>query len=46
MSRGALKELIGASISKFTSMTKDIPLSERKEIRNVLLDRVLILEGI
>ena len=43
MSRGALKELIASSLSKFTLMVKDVPHSEKKGIVQVLNHHVTIL---
>ena len=44
MSKGALKELIRSDPKKFTRLTKDIPHSERKEIINYFVFRVIILQ--
>ena len=46
MSKGALRELFYAPIPQFIKLSKDIPQSERKEIRNFLSERVIILEEI
>ena len=46
MSRGALKELIAVSVSKFARMTQNVPHSEKKEIVNVLTHRANVLGDI
>jgi len=46
VSRGALKELIGAPMPKFARMTDNIPSSERMNVIRVLRHLVNILGGL
>lgn len=46
MSRGALKELIRASLPKFKKMLKDVPSSEKNFILDILVVRAQILENL
>jgi len=46
MSRGALKELISAPMSKFTRMTENIPSSEKMDVIRVLRHLVHVLGGL
>lgn len=43
MSRGALKELIGATLTQFTLLVKDVPKSERRQIDKVFKKYVAVL---
>ncbi len=46
MSKGAMSELLKASLEKFERLVKNVPISERKEIIQSLEDRAKILEDI
>lgn len=46
MSKGAMSELLKASLGKFEKMVKNVPKSERKEIIQTLENHVEILEDI
>ncbi len=46
MSKGAFNELLVANPSKFKSMTKKMPLSEKHDVIKNLKKRVLLLENI
>ena len=45
MSRGALKELIHASLRRFRVLVKDVPPSEKREIAKIFQKHVNILRG-
>jgi hypothetical protein len=44
MSKGAIKEMLRASLSQFERMVKDVPISDRKIVLKSLVYRVDILE--
>jgi len=45
MSKGAIKELVMASLQKFEQLSKDIPYSEKQQIIKYFARRVIVLEG-